>query len=188
MPGKETSLKYEMIERTNYDGGPSGCTIYGFCQSKKEGKKYLAVILNYRPACDAFVLESPGGMIDKGEDMETCALREFKEETGLTAQKVIKSVPLYSVCPAPWFSNDKGMVYTVSVDLDLEENKPENRKMSLDKDEDIRLELLEMGQRGELLLEKVIALADKEKCVISSIIGDLALGMYYSSRMQDLFE
>jgi 8-oxo-dGTP pyrophosphatase MutT (NUDIX family) len=42
----------------------------------------LVMVNLYRPRIDGSFVEFPGGGIDKGEDPETAALREFTEETG----------------------------------------------------------------------------------------------------------
>lgn len=36
----------------------------------------------YRPPIDKVCIEVPAGLVDAGEDAETCAVRELKEETG----------------------------------------------------------------------------------------------------------
>ena len=36
----------------------------------------------YRPPIDKVVIEVPAGLVDGGESVETCAVRELKEETG----------------------------------------------------------------------------------------------------------
>ena len=36
----------------------------------------------YRPPIDKVVIEVPAGLVDAGESVETCAVRELKEETG----------------------------------------------------------------------------------------------------------
>lgn len=36
----------------------------------------------YRPPIDKVVIEVPAGLIDAGETVEECAVRELKEETG----------------------------------------------------------------------------------------------------------
>lgn len=44
----------------------------------------------YRPPIDKVCIEVPAGLVDEGEDAESCALRELKEETGYVGE-VIKS-------------------------------------------------------------------------------------------------
>jgi 8-oxo-dGTP pyrophosphatase MutT (NUDIX family) len=48
----------------------------------------LPLVRQYRPACEAFTLELPAGMVEAGEDpAETCR-RELLEETGLSARRI----------------------------------------------------------------------------------------------------
>lgn len=44
-----------------------------------------------RPPLDAYTVEFPAGLIDKGESAETAAARELKEETGEVQQAVERS-------------------------------------------------------------------------------------------------
>ncbi|MGL5615536.1 MAG: NUDIX hydrolase [Sarcina sp.] len=48
-------------------------------------KKELILLKQYRPAISDYIYEFPAGLVDKGEDMETAAVRELYEETGLKA-------------------------------------------------------------------------------------------------------
>jgi len=52
----------------------------------KEGK--IPMIRQYRKAAEQVMFELPAGKLEKGEDPELAALREFKEETGYTAGSV----------------------------------------------------------------------------------------------------
>jgi len=42
----------------------------------------------YRPPIDKVCIEVPAGLLDEGEDAETCALRELREETGLVGEVI----------------------------------------------------------------------------------------------------
>lgn len=52
---------------------------------------------------NGFVLEIPAGTLEKGEKPKVCAFREFKEETGYEAKKMI---PLLSFHPSIAFSTE----------------------------------------------------------------------------------
>ncbi len=45
----------------------------------------IPLVRQYRPALERYTLELPGGLRDKDEAPEVCALRELYEETGLNA-------------------------------------------------------------------------------------------------------
>ena len=50
----------------------------------------LVLIRNYRVPVEKYVIESPGGLVDKmGENMEEVARRELMEETGYEAEKFV---------------------------------------------------------------------------------------------------
>lgn len=56
---------------------------------EKETGPELLLQKQYRPPIDKVCIEVPAGLVDEGEDAETCAVRELKEETGYVG-KVIK--------------------------------------------------------------------------------------------------
>jgi ADP-ribose pyrophosphatase len=72
----------------------------------KEGKIWL--IDQYRPAIDQILLELPAGTIEKEEDPQVCALRELREEIGMTSDSIKKIGGFYI---APGYSNEYMHVY-----------------------------------------------------------------------------
>lgn len=61
----------------------------------------------YRMACGDFVINFPAGLIDPGEDYETSARRELKEETGLEITEIRDVIP--ESFSAIGFSNEKNI-------------------------------------------------------------------------------
>lgn len=56
---------------------------------QKPSGSELLLQKQFRPPIDKICIEVPAGLVDEGEDAETCAVRELKEETGYVG-KVIK--------------------------------------------------------------------------------------------------
>lgn len=53
-------------------------------------------VKQYRPAIKKELLEIPAGIVEKNENIEAAALREFEEETGYKAQKIEKICTYYN--------------------------------------------------------------------------------------------
>ncbi len=63
----------------------------------------IYVVRQYRKAIERISLELPAGKVDEGEKPEECAVRELKEETGLTAQSIKLMFRIHST---PGFSDE----------------------------------------------------------------------------------
>ena len=48
----------------------------------------LALVRQYRPAVEQFILELPAGTVEAGESPDECCLRELREEVGLSARSL----------------------------------------------------------------------------------------------------
>lgn len=48
----------------------------------------IPIVSQFRPAVACMTLELPGGLVEPGEDAETCCRRELLEETGCSAVRV----------------------------------------------------------------------------------------------------
>ena len=55
----------------------------------------MVMVRQFRKPAERVMLEVPAGKIDAGEEPETAAVRELKEETGYTAGKVVHMTSFY---------------------------------------------------------------------------------------------
>lgn len=62
-----------------------GVIIYSLYGEKKDR---VVLIRQYRYAIDDYIYEFPAGLVEEGEDFHDAAVREMKEETGLTLRPV----------------------------------------------------------------------------------------------------
>lgn len=63
----------------------------------------LYMVRQFRKPLNAVSLEIPAGKLDSGEDPAICAVRELKEETGLTARQITHLTSIHST---PGFSDE----------------------------------------------------------------------------------
>jgi ADP-ribose pyrophosphatase len=64
----------------------------------------ILLIRQYRYATDGFIYEIPAGRLEPGEPPAECAVRELREETGCTAEKMEH---LYTMYTTPGFTDEK---------------------------------------------------------------------------------
>ncbi|KAI5243353.1 putative ADP-ribose pyrophosphatase [Aureobasidium subglaciale] len=88
----------------------------------------------YRPPINKVCIEVPAGLVDEGEDAETCAVRELKEETGYVGE-VIKG----ALGVTPVMYNDPGFCNTnlsmVHVHVDMSNPDNQNPRPELEENE-----------------------------------------------------
>jgi ADP-ribose pyrophosphatase len=65
-------------------------------------------VRQYRYAAGGRLLEVPAGTLEPGEDPESCALRELREETGMSAETIQKIGGFY---PVPGYSTEYLHIY-----------------------------------------------------------------------------
>jgi ADP-ribose pyrophosphatase len=102
----------------------------------------ILMVRQWRYAIERETLEIPAGKADPGEDVEVCAVRELKEETGYEAENLLH---LFSYFPAIGYSNEVIRIYAAS---GLKRHPGEQ-----DVDEISRVEVLEIGQVLDLILQ-----------------------------------
>ena len=117
----------------------------------------IALIRQFRYAARSEFIELPAGKLDKGEDPETCALRELEEEIGYRANKITF---LAHIHPAIGFANELMSIFLAE---DLEKTK-DNR----DKDEFLELIPIRLDVAVDLVWENKIT-------DVKSIVGLLWL-------------
>ncbi|KAE8356087.1 NUDIX hydrolase domain-like protein [Aspergillus coremiiformis] len=125
----------------------------------------LLLLKQYRPALDRVVVEIPGGLIDPGETVEQCAIRELQEETGYVGVVERISRTLFN---SPGFCNNNFKLVYVNVDLSLPENQ--NPSPELEEEEFIEvftlpmntlfLDLKRLEKDGFAVETRVVALAE----------------------------
>lgn len=83
---------------------PGASAVVPFLSDPKGEDPQILLIKQYRYAAEEFLYEIPAGRLDKGEKPEDCAIRELREETGCTAQRVEY---MYTFFTTPGFTDEK---------------------------------------------------------------------------------
>ncbi|GAQ09333.1 ADP-ribose pyrophosphatase [Aspergillus lentulus] len=156
---------------------PPGCEVDGVgivtIIDKPTGPELL-LQKQYRPPIDKVVIEVPAGLIDAGETVEECAVRELREETGYVGVAEQTSTLMF---------NDPGMCNTnlnmvhVRVDLSLPENQ--DPKPQLEDNEFIECFTLPLST-----LFSELKRLEAEGYAIDARVGTLAEGIELAQKLK----
>lgn len=86
----------------------------------ENNEKELVFVRQFRPPCNGVMVEFPAGLVDPNDSVESCAIRELKEETGYVGKIVKKSVTVWS---DPGLADANCCIIWMEVDMSLPENK-----------------------------------------------------------------
>jgi ADP-ribose pyrophosphatase len=125
---------------------PGASAVLPFLSDPRGEDPQILLILQYRYAADAFILEVPAGRLEPGETPESCAHRELLEETGCTAQRVERMTTVYTT---PGFTDERIHLFLATGITRGEAQREadefvENKVMPLSR-------ALEMIERGEII-------------------------------------
>ena len=87
---------------------PGAAAVVPFLSDPAGDDPQLLLIKQYRYAAGGFIYEIPAGLLNDGEDPRDCAIRELKEETGCTAERMEF---LFTDLTTPGFTDERIHVF-----------------------------------------------------------------------------
>ena len=124
---------------------PGASAVVPFLTDPRGADPQVLLLRQYRYAAESRIYEIPAGRLEPGEAPEHCAVRELREETGCTAERMEK---LFTMFTTPGFTDERIHLF-MAVGLTRGVAVPEN-------DEFIEVvtrslsECLAMIERGEI--------------------------------------
>lgn len=111
----------------------------------------IVLVKQYRKAVEKFLLEIPAGKLEINEEPRVTAIRELKEETGYTTDKMEYLMEFYT---SPGFTNEKIYLF-LATDLVKGEADPDDGEFLEVEKYDMDT-LIKMIERGEITDSKTI--------------------------------
>ncbi|CCD22948.1 ADP-ribose diphosphatase NDAI_0A07940 [Naumovozyma dairenensis CBS 421] len=136
------------VRLTRHDGEIDGIGVLAILKYDDGRPDEILLQKQYRPPVKGVCIEMPAGLIDKGEDVATAAIRELKEETGFVG-KIIHISP--TAFNDPGFTNTNLVLVTIEIDMSLPENK--NPQTELEENEFIECFSVPLKKFAEELIE-----------------------------------
>ncbi|SHI01332.1 NUDIX hydrolase [Sporanaerobacter acetigenes] len=111
----------------------------------------IVLVKQYRKAVERELLEIPAGKLEIGEEPKETAIRELKEETGYTSNKLEYLLEFYT---SPGFSNEKIYLFLANELIEGQAEPEKDEYIELVK---VKLEdLIDMIDKGEIIDSKTI--------------------------------
>jgi ADP-ribose pyrophosphatase len=150
--GRVINLDVDVVEFPNGSTGelelfrhPGASAVVPFLSDPQGDDPQILLIKQYRYAADGYLYEIPAGRLDAGEDPETCAHRELREETGCTAKTMRH---LYTMYTTPGFTDEKIHIFLAADLVQGEAAREADEFLTV---ESVKLSrALEMVKSGEL--------------------------------------
>lgn len=83
---------------------PGASAVVPFISNPAGEDPQVLLIRQYRYAAEGYLYEIPAGRLNAGENPRDCALRELKEETGCSAERMEQLFTMYTT---PGFTDEK---------------------------------------------------------------------------------
>lgn len=90
---------------------PGASAVVPFLGDFVGGDPKVLLIRQYRYASDGYLYEIPAGRLEEGESPEQCAVRELKEETGYSAERVEALTTFFTT---PGFTDERIHLFMAS--------------------------------------------------------------------------
>lgn len=87
----------ETLELNTKQQSPDGVVIYSLYGEQHD---HVVLIRQYRYAIDNYIYEFPAGLVEPGEEYHSAAVRELREETGLT----LHPIPVDTIYQKPYYT------------------------------------------------------------------------------------
>lgn len=124
---------------------PGASAVVPFLSDPAGDDPQILMIRQYRYAAGGYLHEIPAGRLNIGEDPHACALRELKEETGCSAQRIEHLFTMYTT---PGFTDEKIHLF-IATGLEAGETKHEADEF-LDLQPMLLSTALQMVKAGEI--------------------------------------
>ena len=150
--GRVINLDVDLVEFPNGSTGelelfrhPGASAVVPFLSDPRGDDPQILLIRQYRYAADGYLYEIPAGRLDPGEDPETCAHRELREETGCTAKTMQH---LYTMYTTPGVTDERIHIFLATGLTQGEHAREADEFLTV---EPVRLaKALEMVKSGEI--------------------------------------
>ena len=168
------SRKWDTATRsTKQKNVPDAVVIVPILKSSKTHVLDTLLVEQYRPPVQAYALEFPAGLIDKGETAEQAALRELWEETGYVGT-VDETFSKQELSMSPGLSDETIEIVVVHVDLD--DPKNDSPKQNLEETESIVVKRVPLTVGLKAVLEK-------SECMPISLLYSFAVGLEMGAKL-----